>query len=150
MKLPINGVNFTFIEFINELLLIDLILNLLEILEIKTNEIEDLNINEDELILLFFNYIKKNETLFKKIDQKYILYLRGILNKELRWSYFAGNNFSIIYRVQQENQFVDYEINAKKYVGIVHHVQMFAAEYAYYLIHVSFYKITSSIEMMLS
>ena len=109
-----------------------------------------MNINKHELILLFLNYINKNETLFKKIDEKYILYLRGILNKELRLNYFKDNKFSIIDRVQQPNQFVEYEINAKKYLGIIHHVQMFAAEYAYYLIHVSFYKITSSIEMMLS
>ena len=100
-----------------------------------TNEIEDLNINNDGLLDFFVNNYK-NKNILIKIDEKYIPYLRGILNKELRLNYFKDNNFSIIDRVQQENQFVDY--GAKKYVGILHRVQMFATEYAYYLIHVSF------------
>ena len=97
-----------------------------------------MNINKDDLLNLYFSYYN-NENFLIKIDEKYILYLRGILNKELRLNYFKDNNFSIIDRVQQPNQFVEYVIDDKKYVGILHRVQMFATEYAYYLIHVSFF-----------
>ena len=103
-----------------------------------------MNINKHDLLDLYFNYYK-NEHWFKKVDEKYILYLRGILNKELRCSYYKDNNFSIIDRLQQPNQFVDYTMSAKKYVGVLHHDQMFAAEYAFYLIHVSFLKLKISI-----
>ena len=95
-----------------------------------------MNINKDDLLNLYFSYYN-NENFLIKIDEKYILYLRGILNKELRLNYFKDNNFSIIDKLQQPNQFVEYEIDDKTYIGIIHHIQMFAAEYAYYLIHAS-------------